>query len=103
MAKKQCVSRQGPGGATVAIYGAGILLTDHAARSDRRAFRRTKDAGLYYLCFSLALILIVLSNVSNEHHQSLLAAGALIGAERWSVWQPLTRGAAPRSLLIWPC
>jgi hypothetical protein len=70
----------GAGGATVAIYGMAILLTDRAARSDRRAFGRTKDAGRYYLCFGLALVLIVLSNVWNGHHQSLLTVGALIGA-----------------------
>jgi hypothetical protein len=38
-----------------------------------------KDAGLYYLCFGLALTLLVLSVVWNEHHQSLLAVVALIG------------------------
>jgi hypothetical protein len=69
----------GVGGATVAIYGAIILLTDRATRGDRRAFRRTKDAGLYYLCLGLALTLMVLSMLWNEHHQSLLAVAALIG------------------------
>jgi hypothetical protein len=70
----------GVGGASVAIYGAAILLTNRATLSDRRAFRRVKDAGLYYLCFGLALTLIVLSVLWNEHHQSLLAVAALIGA-----------------------
>jgi membrane associated rhomboid family serine protease len=70
----------GVGGATVAIYGAAILLTNRAIPSDRRAFRRVKDAGLYYLCFGLALTLIVLSVLWNEHHQSLLAVAAIIGA-----------------------
>jgi hypothetical protein len=70
----------GVGGAAVATYGAAILLTNRSTLSDRRAFRRVKDAGLYYLCFGLALTLIVLSVLWNEHHQSLLAVAALIGA-----------------------
>jgi membrane associated rhomboid family serine protease len=74
------VGLAGAGGATVAIYGAVILLTDRATGGDRRAFRRMKDAGLYYLCFGLALTLMVLSVLWNKHHQSLLAVAALIGA-----------------------
>jgi hypothetical protein len=66
-------------GVAVAIYGAVILLTGRLARGDRRAFRRTKDAGLYYACFGLALTLLVLSTVCNQHGQSLLAGVALIG------------------------
>jgi hypothetical protein len=69
----------GAGGAAVAIYGGSILLTGRLTRGDQRAFRRTKEAGLYYLCFGLALTLLVLSGVSNEHHQSLLVGGGLIG------------------------
>jgi hypothetical protein len=69
----------GVGGAAVAIYGAVILLTGRLTRGDQRAFRRTKDAGLYYVCFGLALTLLVLSGVWNEHHQSLLAGVGLIG------------------------
>jgi cytochrome bd-type quinol oxidase subunit 2 len=67
-------------GTTVAVYGTVVLLTDRATQGDRRAFRRTKDAGLYYLCFGLALTLMSLSVLCNEHHQSLLAIAALIGA-----------------------
>jgi hypothetical protein len=70
----------GAGGAATASYGVAILLIDRVARRDRRAFRRTNDAGLYYLCFGLALTLLVLSVVWNEHHQSLLALVTLIGA-----------------------
>jgi hypothetical protein len=69
----------GVGGAAVAIYGAVILLTGRATRGDRRAFRRMKDAGFYYLCFGLALALQMLSVLWNEHHQPLLAGLALIG------------------------
>jgi hypothetical protein len=69
----------GAGGAATAIYGAAILLTGRAARRDRCAFRRMNDAGLYYLCFGLALTLSVLGVVWNDHHQSLLAVVALIG------------------------
>jgi hypothetical protein len=67
------------GGAAVAIYGAVVLLTGHATLRDRRAFGRTKDVGLYYLCLGLALTLLMLGVLWNEHHQSLLAVVALIG------------------------
>jgi cytochrome bd-type quinol oxidase subunit 2 len=66
-------------GVAVATYGAVILLTGRPARADRRAFRRTRDAGLYYACFGLALALLVLSTVCNQHGQSLLAAVVLVG------------------------
>jgi membrane associated rhomboid family serine protease len=69
----------GVGGATVAIYGAVVLLTGCATRGDRRAFQRASDSGLYYLFFGLALTLMVLGVVSNEHHQSLPAVAALVG------------------------
>jgi hypothetical protein len=69
----------GVGGASVAIYGAVILLTGLATRGDRRAFLRMKDAGLYYLCSGLAMTLLMLGVVANEHHQSLLAVVALVG------------------------
>ncbi len=65
-------------GVAVASYGAVILLTGRVARGDRRAFRRTRDAGLYYACFGLALTLLVLSTLCNQHNQ-LLAALALAG------------------------
>jgi hypothetical protein len=57
----------GTGGVVVAIYGAIILLTGRLSRGDRRAFRRIRDAGLYYGCFGLALTLLVSSTVCNEH------------------------------------
>src|SRR5689334_22542268 len=70
----------GGGGVAVAIYGAVILITGRPTRGDRRAFRRTKDAGLYYACFGLALTLLVLSGVANQHHQVWLAGAALVTA-----------------------
>jgi predicted benzoate:H+ symporter BenE len=67
------------GGGAVAIYGAAILFTGRAAPADRRAFRHVKDAGLFYLCFGLALTLITLGGLWNQHYQSLLALLALVG------------------------
>jgi hypothetical protein len=69
----------GVGGASVAIYGAVILLTGLATRGDRRAFLRIKDAGLYYMCSGLAMTLLVSTVLWNEHHQPLLTVVALIG------------------------
>jgi hypothetical protein len=66
------------GGAGMAIYGVWILITGRAPRSDQRAFRRPTDAGLYHLCFGLALALLALSQLWIEHHQSLPTAAALI-------------------------
>ena len=67
-------------GAAVAIYGAAVLLTGRATLRDRRAFVRMKDVGPYYLCFGLALTLITLGVLLNQHHQPLLAVVALISA-----------------------
>jgi hypothetical protein len=67
------------GGAAVAIYGAAVLLTGRLTCGDQRAFARTKDAGPYYVCFGLALTLLVSSGVWNRQHQSLLAGVGLIG------------------------
>jgi hypothetical protein len=66
------------GGAGIAAYGVWILITGRPARRDQRAFRRRTDAGLYYLCIGLALALLALSQLWNEHHQRLLTAVALI-------------------------
>ena len=66
------------GGAGVAAYGAWILITGRAPRGDQRAFRRRTDAGLYYLCFGLALALLALGQLWNEHRQTLPAAAALV-------------------------
>ena len=66
------------GGAAGATYGLRILMTGRAPRSDQRAFRRSTDAGLYHLCLGLALALLALSQLWNEHHQTLPAAAALI-------------------------
>ena len=66
-------------GAAVTIYGAVILVTGRATRGDQRAFRSTRDAGLYYLCFGLAMTLLYSSILWNTHHHSLLAVVALIG------------------------
>jgi hypothetical protein len=65
-------------GLGVAIYGAEILVTGRATRGDQRVFRRLADAGLYYLCFGLALALLVLSQLWNENDQSLPAVVTLI-------------------------
>jgi hypothetical protein len=66
------------GGASGAIYGVWILITGRAPRSGQRSFRGPTDAGLYHVCFGLALALLALSQLWNEHHQILLTAGALI-------------------------
>jgi hypothetical protein len=66
-------------GVAIAIYGGVMLLTGRPARGDRRAFLRTKDAGLYYGCLGLTLTLLVLSTAFNKHGQSLLAGVALVG------------------------
>jgi uncharacterized membrane protein len=66
------------GGTSVAIYGAWILITGRAPRSGQRSFRGPTDAGLYHVCLGLALALVALSQLWNEHHQILLAAAALI-------------------------
>ena len=67
-------------GAAVAVYGAVILSTGRATRGDQRAFRRLKDAGMYYLCYGLAMTLLMSGVVLNEHQQSLMAIVALVGA-----------------------
>src|SRR5262245_54382173 len=64
--------------AGVASYGVRILITGRAPRGEQRAFRRPTDAGLYYLCFGLALALLTLGQLWNEHHQTLPAAATLI-------------------------
>lgn len=66
-------------GAGAAVYGVWILVTGRAARGDQRAFRRSTDAGRYYLCFGSALAFVALSQLLNERHQRLLAGVALIG------------------------
>jgi hypothetical protein len=65
-------------GAGGAVYGVWILSTARAQRGDQRAFRRLRDAVLYYLSFGLALTLLTLSQLWIEHHQTLLTAAALI-------------------------
>jgi hypothetical protein len=65
-------------GAGVAAYGAWILITGRAPRGDQRAFRRRTDAGLYHLCLGLALALLALGQLWNEHRQTLPAAAALV-------------------------
>jgi hypothetical protein len=67
------------GGVVAAGYGLGILVTGRAMRGDQRAFRRLKDAGLYYLCFGLALTLLVSGVLWNEHHRTLPAVATLVG------------------------
>jgi hypothetical protein len=62
----------------VTLYGLGVLVTGRATRGDRRAFRRMTDAGLYYLCFGLALALLVVAGLWNRYGQTLLAGAALI-------------------------
>ena len=62
----------------MAIYGAVVLLTGRLMRSDRRVFRQTKQAGLYYLCFGLALALVTMSGVVNARGWSVLAIVGLI-------------------------
>ena len=66
--------------AAVTIYGAAILVTGRVTRGDRRAFRRVKDCGLYYLCFGLAMILLTAGILLNVHHQPVMAMVALVGA-----------------------
>jgi hypothetical protein len=66
------------GGASVAIYGVWILITGRAPRSGHRSFRGPTDAGLYHVCFGLAVALLAPSQLWNEHHHSLLTAAALI-------------------------
>lgn len=70
----------GIGGVAVATYGAVVLLTGRATRGDQRAFRRTRDAGLYYLCFGLVLMLVTVSGVWNANDQSVLAGAGVIAA-----------------------
>jgi hypothetical protein len=65
-------------GVAAAVYGAAILLTGRALRGDQRAFRRLKDAGFYYLCFGMALTLLVSGVLWIRHHQTLPAVAALV-------------------------
>jgi hypothetical protein len=65
-------------GVGVAVYGVWILITGRALRGEQRAFRGRTDAGLYHLCFGLALALLALGQIWNEHHQTLPAAATLI-------------------------
>lgn len=66
------------GGASVAIYGVWILKTGRAPRRGHRTFRGPTDAGLYHVCFGLALALLQLGQLWSDHHQHLLATVALI-------------------------
>jgi hypothetical protein len=69
----------GLGGAAVATYGVVALLTGRLTRGDRRAFRSTKEGGLYYLCFGLALALVAVSGVANARGWPWLAVVGIIG------------------------
>jgi hypothetical protein len=46
-------------GLALALVGAKVLVTGRAPDSIARAFRTTRDAGLYHLLFGLGLILLV--------------------------------------------
>jgi hypothetical protein len=59
------------GGTGAAACGVWILSTGRAQHADQRAFRRLTDAGMYYLSFGLALTLLALSQLLNEHHQTV--------------------------------
>jgi endo-1,4-beta-D-glucanase Y len=67
-------------GAGAAAYGAWILTKGRVPRGNQRSFRRRTDAGLYYLCFGLALALLALGQLWTEHRQTPLAAAALVAA-----------------------
>ena len=46
-------------GLALALFGVRMLITGRAPASTARAFRTTRDAGLYHLLFGLGLILLV--------------------------------------------
>jgi len=46
-------------GLALAAVGAKVLITGRAPDSISRAFRNTRDAGLYHLLFGLGLMLLV--------------------------------------------
>jgi hypothetical protein len=67
-------------GAGVAIYGLVTLVTGRGTRGDQRAFRRRTEAGSYYLCFGLALVLLTTAGLLNEHDQTAQALATLVAA-----------------------
>jgi hypothetical protein len=46
-------------GLALALFGARVLATGRAPASTTRAFRSTRDAGLYHLLFGAGLMLLV--------------------------------------------
>jgi hypothetical protein len=46
-------------GLALALFGVRMLITGQAPASTARAFRTTRDAGLYHLLFGLGLLLLV--------------------------------------------
>jgi hypothetical protein len=46
-------------GVALALFGATVLITGQAPATTTRAFRNTRDAGLYHLLFGLGLVLLV--------------------------------------------
>jgi hypothetical protein len=46
-------------GLALALFGAKVLVTGRAPAGTSRAFRNTRDAGLYHLLFGLGLIMLV--------------------------------------------
>jgi hypothetical protein len=46
-------------GLALMLFGLRMLVTGRTSAATRRAFRTVRDAGLYYLLFGAALILLV--------------------------------------------
>jgi hypothetical protein len=66
-------------GAGVAIHGFVAVTFGRSARGDEGVFRRD-TAGLYYLCFGLALVSLTVAALLNRQDQTVLAIGAVAAA-----------------------
>lgn len=63
-------------GVGLVVYGATILVTGRATRHDQRKFRRLTDAGLFYLCFGLALAVLASGGLLKLYNHPGLAFAA---------------------------
>jgi hypothetical protein len=60
-------------GLALTLFGVRMLVTGRTTPATERAFRTVRDAGLYYLLFGIALLLLVAGT-------ELAGAGSLPGA-----------------------
>lgn len=46
---------------SAAAYGCYVLMTGRLSNRSRAAFRSTRDAGMYFLCFGAGIVLLTLT------------------------------------------